>query len=133
MVQIGGEIEGFKQLAANAGKLRKSFLTSTLRTALRNAAAPVRKFARDQAPVDEGNLKGAIESRAEVPGPGSGYADVGVAKGNVFYGHFIELGTSQRSARPFLRPALEKGHRSGEVNKRFILALNKTIASIRGG
>ena len=47
--------------------------------------------------------------------------------GKQFHGQFVELGTSQQAARPFLRPALEKGYRSGAVHKAFIDALNGTI------
>ena len=57
---------------------------------------------------------------------GEGYADVGFDK-DQFHGLFVEVGTSQQAARPFLRPALDKGHQSGEIQQAFINALNKTI------
>ena len=47
MVQINGEVTGLRELAANSSKLKKSFAGSTLRTALRNGAKPVRTRARN--------------------------------------------------------------------------------------
>ena len=42
MVEIGSEITNLKELSRNVKSLKKSFATSTLRTALRNGnAAPV--------------------------------------------------------------------------------------------
>lgn len=53
--------------------------------------------------VRTGRLRGSITWRLgrDARGP---YADVGT---NVFYGPFVEMGTSRMSARPYLRPALE--------------------------
>lgn len=44
-----------------------------------------------------------------------GTAKVGVAKGPVFYGHFVEYGTVTLPARPFMRPAveIERSHSEG--------------------
>ena len=78
-------------------------------------------------PVDSGDLKRAVKSRATVKRSGFGYADIGVEKGSVFYGHFIELGTSRQAARPFLRPAIDQADKSGEISESFINALNRTI------
>ena len=137
MVMINGRVEGLKELARNSNKLKASFARSTLRTALRGAAAPVRKEARALAPKETGTLRRAIKSKARVSRDGYGMADVGVEKGPAFYGHFIELGTSQQPARPFLRPALDKAEQSGAIEEAFVAALNKTIARtlgrLRGG
>ena len=47
MVPIGGcWIKGLEELAKYAGKLKKSFAISTLRTALRGAGRPVVKLAK---------------------------------------------------------------------------------------
>lgn len=127
MPEVSLNIEGVRELQRNVDKLSRSFSKSTLRTALRNAAAPVRKEARSKAPKESGALRRAIKSRAKVTRSGFGFADVGVEKGDVFYGHFIEVGTSQQPARPFLRPALDDAERDGRVTDAFITALNKTI------
>ena len=127
MVQITGRIEGLPELARNAAKLKKSFASSTLRTALRNAAKPVRTRARNTVDVDSGDLRKAIKSKAKVTRSGFGYADVGYERNSSTAGS-CELGTSQQQARPFLRPALEEADQAGEVTDEFIRALNKTIA-----
>ena len=130
MVEVNGEIKGLKELAKNSDKLSKSFARTTLRTALRNAARPVRNKARANVPVDSGDLKRSIAVNAKVDRAGEGYADVGYRKDKAFYGGFVELGTSQQPARPFLRPALEESE--GDIEQAFIGALNKTIEKALG-
>ena len=132
MVQINSEITGLKELAKNSDKLSKSFARTTLRTALRNAAKPVRREARARVPVDEGDLRKSIKTKATVKRSGDGYADVGFDPEIAFYGGFVELGTSQQPARPFLRPALEQANKSGDIQEAFITALNKTIERTLG-
>ena len=126
MVEINSDIQGLKELSKNVEKLSKSFARTTLRTALRNAASPVRKEARALVPVGTGDLKGAIRAKVTVTKAGDGYADVGFDR-DEFHGLFVELGTSQQRARPFLRPALEEGYRSGKIQAAFTDALNNTI------
>ena len=82
--------------------------------------------------MDSGDLRKAIKSK------GQGDAvrvlamrDVGYEK-EQFHGRFLELGTSQQAARPFLRPALEEAEQSGEIIDGFVTALNKTIARALG-
>lgn len=53
--------------------------------------------------VRTGLLRGSITWRLGQDARGM-YADIGTA---VFYGPFVELGTSRASAYPFLRPALQ--------------------------
>ena len=127
MVQINGRVEGLRELAKNSDKLRKSFGRSTLRTALRNGAKPVRVRARADAPKEEGLLRRNIITKAKVVRSGFGYVDIG-ATTRGFYGYFHELGTSQIAARPFLRPALDSASQSGEIIDGFVNAMNKTIS-----
>ena len=131
MVEIGSNITGLEELARNVKSLKKSFATSTLRTALRNGAAPVRKIARANVAVDRGDLKKAIRTKATVKRNGFGYADIGFDR-TEFHGLFVELGTSQQAARPFLRPALDEGERSGAIIGAFIGAINKTVMRLLG-
>ena len=130
MVEVGGDIKGLKELAKNSEKLSKSFSRTTLRTALRNAARPVREKARAKVPRDSGDLRRSIAINAKVDRNGEGFADVGYRRDQAFYGGFVELGTSQQQARPFLRPALEESE--GDVVPAFIGALNKTIEKVLG-
>ena len=127
---VGFEIEGLKELAKNADKLRRSFTTSTLRTALRGAAKPVLRRAKATVPVDSGRLKRSLGTRAKVERGGFGFADVEARRGGKYQGyhaHLVELGTSQQSAQPFLRPAIDAAGRAGEVDAAFVEAINKTI------
>ena len=130
MVEVGSDIKGLKDLAKNSDKLKKSFAGTTLRTALRNAAQPVRRRARAKVAVDEGDLKKAIAINAKVDRKGEGFADVGFRKEKAFYGGFQELGTSTQQAQPYLRPSLEEAE--GEITDAFIGALNATIAKALG-
>ena len=126
MVEINSDIQGLKELAKNVDKLSKSFHRTTLRTALRNAAKPVRSLARDKVDVDSGDLRKGIRTEAKVNRDGEGYANVGFDRAQ-FHGLFVELGTSQRSARPFLRPALDEADSKGLVGGAFVESINATI------
>ena len=72
MVEINHKIEGLEQLGKDIDKLSKSFARTTLRTALRNAAKPVRDLARDKAPVASGRLRKGIRSEVKVRKDGQG-------------------------------------------------------------
>lgn len=80
--------------------------------ATRASAKVVSDEAKRLVPVDEGTLKksiGVTKRRSKERNMVS--FSVSPRKGGVndgFYGRFIELGTSKMSAKPFLRPALEK-------------------------
>ena len=126
MVEISGDIQGLDDLARNINKLKPSFQRSTLRTGLRNAAAPVRKRARAGAAKRTGKLRRNIKSKAKVFRSGYGQADIGVTD-DAFYGRIIETGSSQQQARPFLRPAFHAARAAGEIHRGFIEAINKTI------
>ena len=130
MVEVSHEIKGLKDLAKNSDKLKKNFASTTLRTALRNAAQPVRNKARAKVPIGEGDLKKAIAINAKVDKKGEGHADIGFRKDKAFYGGFVELGTSTQQARPYLRPALEESE--PEILPAFVNALNKTIDKALG-
>lgn len=80
--------------------------------ATRASAKVVSDEAKRLVPVDEGTLKksiGITKRRSKQKNIVS--FSVSPRKGGKndgFYGRFIELGTSKMSAKPFLRPALEK-------------------------
>ena len=126
MVEINSNIQGLKELAKNVDKLSKSFHRTTLRTALRNAAKPVRDLARDKVPVASGDLRKGIRTVAKVNRDGEGYANVGFDP-KEFHGLFVELGTSQQSAKPFLRPALDEADSQGKIGAAFVDSINATI------
>ena len=131
MVQISATVTGLPQLGRNASKLKKSFSRSTLRTALRNAAKPVVREAKDLVVVDTGEVRDHIGFSAKVLRDGRGFVDIGV-RNPVFHGIFLELGTSTQAARPFLRPAIAKKDADGSIRNAFVGALNRTITRTLG-
>ncbi|APM39929.1 HK97-gp10 family putative phage morphogenesis protein [Clostridium kluyveri] len=79
--------------------------------ALKNAAEPVLEDAKANVPVRTGKLKKGLKITNVKKEEGVKYILVGVDRGDnseIFYGKFIEFGTSKMSARPFLQPAYEK-------------------------
>ncbi len=83
-----------------------------LRSAARKGMNKVRKEARDNAPEDTGLLESNFALQTKFKG-GNLYARVGVKGGarnnpdSPWYWRFVELGTKDMPARPFMRPALE--------------------------
>lgn len=79
--------------------------------ALKNAAEPVLESAKANVPVRTGKLKKGLKISNIKRKNGVKYIQVGVDRGDnseVFYGKFIEFGTSKMPAHPFLQPAFEK-------------------------
>ncbi|WP_411679850.1 HK97-gp10 family putative phage morphogenesis protein [Clostridium thailandense] len=92
-----------QQMGANVGRLENK--------ALKNAAEPVLEDAKANVPVRTGKLKKGLKITNVKKKDGMKYILVGVDRGDnseVFYGKFIEFGTSKMTARPFLQPAYEK-------------------------
>ncbi|AND85564.1 hypothetical protein GTH52_01065 [Clostridium tyrobutyricum] len=92
-----------QQIGANVGRLENK--------ALKNAAEPVLEDAKANVPVRTGKLKKGLKITNVKKKEGIKYILVGVDKGDnseIFYGKFIEFGTSKRAAHPFLQPAYEK-------------------------
>nr|WP_321320960.1 HK97-gp10 family putative phage morphogenesis protein [uncultured Campylobacter sp.] len=58
----------------------------------------------------------------------AGYSSKGRAKISAFYGHFVEYGTKKMSARPFMRPAVQraKGYMK-EVLESHISVMNNKL------
>ena len=135
MTSVTTKIEGLEELAKKSNLLKRSFGTTTLRTALRNAAKPVLQRAKEKVPVDTGGLKRSLASRATVRKSGFGVGDVFARRGGGYEGYhanLIELGTSTQRAQPFLRPAIQEAARDNSVRNAFIASLNKTIAKVLG-
>lgn len=95
------------------------------RQATAAGAGVVRKAARQNAPVDSGNLQAAIVMKRERDTPlteeyivtirqgrtrdtKAGKSGKGPKGKDAFYARFVEFGTVKMPARPFLRPALEQ-------------------------
>lgn len=94
-----------QQIGANVGRLENK--------ALKNAAEPVLEDAKATNSFKDrsGKLRKGLKITNVKKKEGIKYILVGVDRGDnseVFYGKFIEFGTSKMPARPFLQPAYEK-------------------------
>lgn len=81
--------------------------------ALKNAAEPVLADAKATSAFNDrsGNLRKGLKISNVKNKEGVKHILVGIDKGDnskIFYGKFIEFGTSKMPARPFLQPAYEK-------------------------
>ncbi|WP_147564950.1 HK97-gp10 family putative phage morphogenesis protein [Clostridium tyrobutyricum] len=81
--------------------------------ALKNAAEPVLEDAKATNAFKDrsGKLRKGLKITSVKKKEGIKYILVGVDRGDnseVFYGKFVEFGTSKMPARPFLQPAYEK-------------------------
>lgn len=109
--QIAVSLEAFQLSAAGLAELisgpvardlvKRAILVESAAKRIASSRSP---SAPGQGPgVVTGRLRGSITWRLGLDNV-SPYADIGSA---VTYAPFLELGTSQMAARPFLRPALE--------------------------
>lgn len=94
-----------QQIGTNISKLENK--------ALKNAAEPVLEDAKVTNAFNDrsGKLRKGLKITNVKKKDGMKYILVGVDRGDnseVFYGKFIEFGTSKMPARPFLQPAYEK-------------------------
>ncbi|MBI4800634.1 MAG: HK97 gp10 family phage protein [Desulfarculus sp.] len=116
-------LKGFAELAANLESLPVKLARKYLRQAVLAGAVVVRSAARENAPVGSmphyvgkkkfgvlaqpGNLRKTVVARSSRGDPWHrAVYQVGVNKRG-FYGKFSEFGTSNMSARPWLRPAFD--------------------------
>jgi HK97 gp10 family phage protein len=105
-----------QQLGANISSLENK--------ALKNAAEPVLEDAKANVPVKTGKLQRGLKTSGIKTKDGIKYVLVGVDRSDnskIFYGKFIEFGTSKMSARPFLEPAYEKN------KKEIVEAIKNTL------
>ncbi len=110
-IMLHGLGEALRSLEALAPRMQKN----ALRGMVAKMAADVRDDARARVQKNTGNLRSNIVSKRRRGKRHVSRADVIVReegtrynKKNAFYWRFIEYGTRFKSARPFLRPALDK-------------------------
>lgn len=107
------EIKGLEQLISKLNNLPEKLEKKVIRAAVRKGAILVRNKAREKVPVKTGTLKKSIKIRSNRVANGIISFKIGPTndkkKGtDVFYGRFIEFGTSKMAAKPFMRPALDE-------------------------
>jgi HK97 gp10 family phage protein len=96
-------MQKLEEMGNKAGKIQNE--------ALKKAAETVLDSAKEKVPVDTGKLKDTLDMSTVKTKNGEKYIEVGITKGDnseIFYGKFIEWGTSQRPATPYLQPAYEE-------------------------
>lgn len=121
------EIKGVTEILAKMAKLEDKPIRNAMRRALRKGAKPIRDAARANAKqIDDPETKeviakniaiaaGGRKRENEVGGPMMRVGVMGGARptkgdngapgGNTTYWRFVEFGTSEMKAEPFLRPA----------------------------
>ena len=117
------KITGLSELCAKLQELPARIERNIMRGALRAAAGVVRDEARKRAPVSNkehwlgkgfkkvlikpGSLKKAIKVRqGKTREKGAVLYQVYISK-KIWYGRFVEMGTSKQPGHPYLRPAFD--------------------------
>lgn len=98
----------------------------TINKALLEAAEPIREGASVKAPRRTGKLAQNIISSVDPKQKKT--VNVGPSK-DVFYGLFVEKGTSISRPKPFLRPAFDSGKRQSK--KIFADAIKKILEAVK--
>ena len=134
---IEAKIQGLKELDNILATMTRQVQGRALRQSANAGAQVIKKEARSLVPVDTGLLRRNIivaRSRRNSR-PGKETYNITIREGkkakrgpngrSAFYGYFIERGTSKKSARPFLRPALQSKQR--EALDAFKLKMMETL------
>lgn len=114
MAAGGIKIEGLEGLDEMLGHLAPREARNLNRATVHGMAGRVRDSARQKAPKDEGTLKKAIKSkRGKARNKDFPFSDVIVTHGrdvryDAFYWRFVEYGTVDQPARPFIGPAADE-------------------------
>ncbi|MEV0843611.1 HK97-gp10 family putative phage morphogenesis protein [Actinocatenispora sera] len=100
------EIQGDKELIAQLEQIGRVDLVAAAGDALNEWGSDVAGTAADLAPVDRGVLADSIEHKVNAK---AGTVQVGVFAGEaVKYAEFVEDGTEDMAAQPYLRPATDE-------------------------
>lgn len=106
------ELKGVDQILDKLNQMGAN-ITRLENKALKNAAQPVLEDVKVTNAFNDrsGRLRKGLKISSVKKKEGVKYILVGVDKSDnskIFYGKFLEFGTSKISARPFLQPAYEK-------------------------
>lgn len=140
MIEV--KVEGLAELNKALQQLPKELQKGPLRAAVNGAASVVQKQAKANAPIDDGVLKKAIY-RTRSKSASSAVQEtaiVGVRFGrryrrrgqDAWYWRFIEFGTKNQTARPFIRPAFEstKQAQLAMMQKRLTAAIKRAAKKL---
>lgn len=130
------DIEGLTELHAALSKLPEKVERKVLRSMVQAGGQVVVKAARQNVPVDSGELKKGIVRRSKKGKKVAGQVEVSVGPStDVFYGRFLEFGTAHIAARPFLRPAFDDNYQAiiDAIRKRGLKRIEKEAEKLRKG
>lgn len=122
------KVTGAEQLQRSIISLGKAFTKGNAEADLLVAVRPMVDAARENVTLGPPSihLKDNVGA-ALVPESGSPAVAIGAFRvgriGEIFYGKFLELGTSRMAARPWLRPAFDRTHDT---------VLSRLISLVRG-
>ncbi|MHB8100371.1 MAG: HK97-gp10 family putative phage morphogenesis protein [Sulfuricurvum sp.] len=110
---MSAEIKGIEELIKQLQDLPEKIEKRVVRAAVRQGANIIKDKAKDNVPVNEGDLKKSIKVKGVRGKPGTIAFVIrptsSKKKGkSVFYGRFQEFGTSKMAAKPFMRPAYDE-------------------------
>ena len=100
---VNVSIDGVRELRERAAQMSEE-ISERLRGAVGEAGEAVRDGARQRVPQDSGALHDGIEV---VTAEDGFVAEIGPRDPELYYGVFIEHGTSRRQAVPYMFPASE--------------------------
>lgn len=112
-VSSGIKIEGMEDLKKVLDQMAPKASRNLMRSTIHAIAGQIAKEAKGQAPKDSGTLKKAIKAKRRRPKtPDKPFSDVmiehgGQATNDAFYWRFVEYGTQNAPAHPFMQPAID--------------------------
>lgn len=147
MMDLKYKINGADKIIESLSKLSSKVQKSTVRKAARRAMKPVLEAAKENAKrIDDPKTKnsirrnlaivenakagrriGGVVMRVGVRGGAKKVKDTGLAGGDTFYWRFVEFGTKNARAQPFLRPAFNGNQET--VIEIFVSEVEKDIGS----
>lgn len=109
----GMAIEGMEELVSNLTGVMPREARNLARGAVQGVAAKVRNNMRSKAPKDTGELRKAIVAVRRRGTATQVASDVWINHGkgqkyNAWYWHFLEFGTQDQPAQPFVTPSVEE-------------------------
>lgn len=121
---MAGVLSGLDDLLGTLSRMEASLSEQRLQEAAQAGADVLAERAREFAPVASGTLREDIHTRAEVHGfQATGTVEVldSAKGGQIHYAIFVEYGTENAPAEPFMRPAFDTGKQEA------LLAINATL------
>lgn len=146
MISASLDFSGLEDIARDLETLSRAENNKVLRDATRAGADVFRQEVEERAPVltgklkknvvvvtQKGRIKGEITSGVHIRGvnPNTGNSDTTMKADNprnAFYWRFVELGTSDAPAHPFIRPAYDT--RQEEAYQAALARMNQAIDEV---